>query len=379
MNNYGFNPVNTLASASFDVLKMDGIEDPLINVNKLATADFEESYFAMGVEFINECSNEMTAHKINLYKSLQEATTEMAVLESFSDYYSKVKQVIDKFIKFIRNLVNKFVVSIMKFVKSDTYITNHKKAFDAFSDEDKFTYEGYEYTFSPDVPSAAPALLFNNSLFDDLFSKQASGALSIEAVKTTIAAMDLEKDYNRFRASVINRPGEEIFVTEFPEALYEVYRNGDRDMVKIDADKLHIRRQLDFFTNVNTMKTSVERTKNEIEKAYLNVQKQVEDVVKRNGDLNVSAFLNRLPADSAITGLDSKATDVNGMTMSADFMAQLDLYVRAKVDQIQEYSNIHILAFTAKLDAIRDAYRQSRNVLYSALSRVDVTKVKGAK
>ena len=67
------------------------------------------------------------------------------------------------------------------------------------------------------------------------------------------------------------------------------------------------------------------------------------------------------------------------MTMSADFMAQLDLYVRAKVDQIQEYSNIHILAFTAKLDAIRDAYRQSRNVLYSALSKVDVTKVKGAK
>ena len=91
MNNYGFNPVNTLASASFDVLKMDGIEDPLINVNKLATADFEESYFAMGVEFINECRNEMTTHKINLYQSLQEATTEMAVLESFSDYYSKVK------------------------------------------------------------------------------------------------------------------------------------------------------------------------------------------------------------------------------------------------------------------------------------------------
>lgn len=380
MNNYGFVPCNTLASASFDVLKMDAVEDPLINVNKLATADFEESYFALGVKFINESREEMTTHKINLYKSLQEATTEVAVLESFSDYYSKVKQVIDKFIKFLRNLVNKFIVAVMKFIKSDTYITKNKKAFDAFTDENAFTYDGYEYTFAPNIPSASPALQFNNSLFDDLFNKQAGGLLTIEAVKATIAAMDLEKDYNRFRAEVIGRSGEEIYVTEFPDELYGVYRNGDRDMVKIEADKLHIRRCLDFFTNFNTMKTSVERTRNEIEKAYLSVQKQVEDVVKRNGDLNVSAFLNRLPSDSAITGVESKSTDVTGMTMSADFMAQLDVYVRAKVDQIQEYSNIHILAFTAKLDAIKDAYRQDRNVLYTALSKIDITKVqKGAK
>jgi hypothetical protein len=379
MNTYGLNPTNTLASASFDVLKMDGIEDPLINVNKLATMDLEESYFSIGVAFINECRDEMTNHKITFYHSLQEATNEVAVLESFSDYYSKVKQVIDKFIAFIKNLVNKFIVAMMKFIKSDSYLTKHKKDFDNFSDEDKFTFDGFEYTFSQDIPSPTAALQFNNSLFDDLYASQTAGALSIDAVRTVIANMDLEKDYNEFRAKVIGKEGESIYVTEFSDALYEVYRNGDRDTVKIEADKIFIRRTLDRYTHFNTVKTSVERNRNDIEKAYRSVQEQVENIVKRNGDLNVSAFLNKLPSDSGITGIASTSTDVTGIRMSADFMAQLDLYVRAKVDQIQEYSNIHVLAFTAKLDAIKEAYNQDRSVLYTALSKIKVTDPEGGK
>jgi hypothetical protein len=267
----------------------------------------------------------------------------------------------------------------MKFIKSDSYLTKHKKDFDNFSDEDKFTFDGFEYTFSQDIPSPTAALQFNNSLFDDLYASQTAGALSIDAVRTVIANMDLEKDYNEFRAKVIGKEGESIYVTEFSDALYEVYRNGDRDTVKIEADKIFIRRTLDRYTHFNTVKTSVERNRNDIEKAYRSVQEQVENIVKRNGDLNVSAFLNKLPSDSGITGIASTSTDVTGIRMSADFMAQLDLYVRAKVDQIQEYSNIHVLAFTAKLDAIKEAYNQDRSVLYTALSKIKVTDPEGGK
>ena len=40
----GFTPTNTMTNTAFDVLTMDGIDDPLINVNNLGTLDLDESF-----------------------------------------------------------------------------------------------------------------------------------------------------------------------------------------------------------------------------------------------------------------------------------------------------------------------------------------------
>jgi hypothetical protein len=107
----------------------------------------------------------------------------------------------------------------------------------------------------------------------------------------------------------------------------------------------------------------------EIIKAYERVQKQVEDITKRNTDLDKQAFLSRLPMDTAITDIETTA---GGTMMAAELLIQIDVYVKAKIDQIQEYSNIHLLAFGAKLDAMKECLNQDRNVLYTALSKSKV-------
>ena len=370
-----FEPTNTLASANFDILKSDAVEDPLINVNKLAIADLEESYTAQVVEFINECRTEMTDRKIKFYKSINEATSTSIVLESFSDYFSGVKNIIDKFIKFLRKLVDKFVVTIMKIVKSDNYIKQHKAMFDKISPDMEFDFKGYEYTFSPSVPSPSAALGFNNSLFDDLIANE-NRELTAQSVKDSVIAMDLEKDYNDFRAKVIGKDGDVIYLSDFPQELYEVYRNGESDSSNITSDAAYIRKCLNRFLEYSKMKSEVERQRNEIEKAYDKVKKQVGDITKRNSDLDKQAFLSRLPADTTITDIQ---TTGGGTMMAADLMMQVDVYVRAKVEQIQEYSNIHLLAFGAKLDAMKECLGQDRNVLYTALRKIDAPITKGGK
>ena len=67
---YDFIPTNSMASASFDILKMDGIEEPSIDINKLATLDIEESYFIESIDFLNETNNELKKYKKELYVSL---------------------------------------------------------------------------------------------------------------------------------------------------------------------------------------------------------------------------------------------------------------------------------------------------------------------
>ena len=62
--------------------------------------------------------------------------------------------------------------------------------------------------------------------------------------------------------------------------------------------------------------------------------------------------------------------------MSADLMQQIDIFVKQQVDRIQEYSNIHTLAFAAKLDAMKESAKQDKNTLYTAISKVQRTESK---
>lgn len=364
-----FEPTNTLASANFDILKMDAVEDPLINVNKLATLDFEECYTAQVVAFINETRSEMTDKKIAFYKSLNEATNERLVLESFADFFAGVRDIIRKFIAFLKKLVDKFTVSVMKLAKSDKYIKKHKDLFSRIEKDMEFEFKGFEYTFDPMIPSPSAALDYNSSLFDNLYGNE-KRELTTQSVKDSIIAMDLEKDYDEFCAKVIGKTGDTIYVSEFSQELYKVYRNGETDTNNITVDSAYIRKCLNRFLGYTKMQSEITHQRDDIIRAYERVQKQVEDITKRNTDLNAQAFRTRLPND--MQDIDIVTTTAGGTMMAAELMAQIDVYVRAKIDQIQEYSNIHLLAFGAKLDAMKECLSQDRNVLYTALRRSNV-------
>ena len=59
MSDFDLKPTNTLAMASLDALKNEGLEDPKINSNisKLATLDLDESYMIKTINFSMEFRN----------------------------------------------------------------------------------------------------------------------------------------------------------------------------------------------------------------------------------------------------------------------------------------------------------------------------------
>ena len=370
----GFTPTNTMANTAFDVLTMDGIDDPLINVNNLGTLDLDESYFAAAVAFVNETNREMMENKQNLYRSISEATTQFVVLESFSDFFSKIADIINKFIKFIKSLVQRFMTHMNKLVNSDKYITSHKKDFKDFKEADKFIMDGYVYTFNPNIPVAAAAVSFNQNLFEDLYNKSGMVDLTPGGVDVAINSINLEDSCDEFRATVLGQSSS-ISVGDFDTELFKVYRNDNLDTEEIEVDSLEVTKALNRFTSFSNDKKQVENDQKRIERDYEQIKKQVKDLTKRNGDLNLSAFIDRLPEDMRKNVKSSRGSTDNqqGFTMSGDLMYKLDLYTKAKVDQITEFSNIHTLAFSAKLDALKESYKQDRALLYTALLKIQRT------
>lgn len=370
MDNTTLIPTNTMSTTSFDVLTMDGIDDPLISINKLATLDLDECYFATAVNFIKEANQNIVDAKKDLYKSISEATDQYVVLESFSDFFSKINDIINKFIQFIKSLVARFITHIQKLIKSDKYINSHKKEFDKFKDTDKFTMNGYTYTFDPNVPAAAASVNFNKDLFEDLYNSSKDFDFSVEGINAAIANMNNNEVYDEFRGNVLQKDYD-ISIGEWDTELFKVFRNDDLDTSEIEVDSTLVHKTLNRFATFNSYKKQVEADQKRIQNDYENVKKQVKEIVRGNGNLNMSAFIERMPQDMKA---DIKRNNyTNQGIITGDLMYKLDLYTKIKVDQITEFSNIHTLAFSAKLDALKESYKQDRALLYTALLKVQRT------
>ena len=370
MDNTTLIPTNTMSTTSFDVLTMDGIDDPLISINKLATLDLDECYFATAVNFIKEANQNIVDAKKDLYKSISEATDQYVVLESFSDFFSKINDIINKFIQFIKSLVARFITHIQKLIKSDKYINSHKKEFDKFKDTDKFTMNGYTYTFDPNIPAAAASVNFNKDLFEDLYNSSKDFDFSVEGINVAIANMNNNEVYDEFRGNVLQKDYD-ISIGEWDTELFKVFRNDDLDTSEIEVDSTLVHKTLNRFATFNSYKKQVEADQKRIQNDYENVKKQVKEIVRGNGNLNMSAFIERMPQDMKT---DIKRNNyTNQGIITGDLMYKLDLYTKIKVDQITEFCNIHTLAFSAKLDALKESYKQDRALLYTALLKVQRT------
>ena len=370
MDNTTLIPTNTMSTTSFDVLTVDGIDDPLISINKLATLDLDECYFATAVNFIKEANQNIVDAKKDLYKSISEATDQYVVLESFSDFFSKINDIINKFIQFIKSLVARFITHIQKLIKSDKYINSHKKEFDKFKDTDKFTMNGYTYTFDPNIPAAAASVNFNKDLFEDLYNSSKDFDFSVEGINVAIANMNNNEVYDEFRGNVLQKDYD-ISIGEWDTELFKVFRNDDLDTSEIEVDSTLVHKTLNRFATFNSYKKQVEADQKRIQNDYENVKKQVKEIVRGNGNLNMSAFIDSMPQDMKT---DIKRNNyTNQGIITGDLMYKLDLYTKIKVDQITEFSNIHTLAFSAKLDALKESYKQDRALLYTALLKVQRT------
>ena len=65
-----------------------------------------------------------------------------------------------------------------------------------------------------------------------------------------------------------------------------------------------------------------------------------------------------------------KNIQISGKTSAAEIRSTIDLFVKAKVSQVQMLSNIHSQVFSAKLEAAKDEFIQNKTILYRALYKV---------
>lgn len=326
----------------------------------------QTSYFSEGIDFIINMNKEIESANKSLYIGIVESAGDQVVInESFSDFFDSIKKIIDKVIDFFKALFYKFIIAINRLFRSDKYLKKHKDDLLKFNSDHEFTITGREYTFIDNIPNNQVLYKANEILQTHLLSSSTQGAAttySFRDDKTDIrnardAFKDKLEDYmDEARGTIINTSP--ISSSDYAEELFITYRNGTRDKISIDVDSSVVDECYREFDNYHEVEKKVKKYKTDVEKAYKDVKRDLEAVSKDKTILKAPTGINGLDSNLDI-GEDKK--DVYDETN--EFIKELSAYV-------SRISEVHIMAYTAKLDALKEKFNQDKKILYGALSRI---------
>ena len=393
------NPLIAISEASAVVSDVTSSAAKDIRYNIDSFVENDENYMTAAFNFLTSFNEEYNVINKIFYRSILESNGDPVVVqEAFGNFFTKFKEMISKFLNFIKSLFVRFVTKLNSMVKSQKYLLKHKNDFKRFTSKDNFDISGYKYTFDTNVPIINCQAAYDAKfVFDSTKSNTNFGLSDLDlsdtdknafkegntttnnTVKTKIKENSKQLDskieeefYDKFRGEVLGLDTN-IDDADFSEECFAIYRNGETTPESIEVNSLYITAALKRIEDYKKWVKNVEDTRDKIEREYRKVEKQVENFIKSNKTSTEVSTLRTVEYDNFGTGSTT-------VTMTSDAFSALDAYLKTVTNQVQEMSNIHTIAFSAKLQAMKDQFTQDKSALYKALEKCQTgAKLRAAK
>lgn len=322
----------------------------------------EHDLFNESLDFIMSITNEMNTYRKDLHKSILEADGNQYIIqESFDGFIGKIKKIIDKFLDFIKKIFKKFSLMLHKIVKSDKYIVKHKEDVKKFSGE--FDIKGYKYTNldNDDFPQINAYQQFSNfnKYKPSEEIKTADDLINATSNLLSSAKSDIDDWYSSFRGTVLGSDGS-YSETEFKEELFKKFRNQEDITDTITIDSVGVIDSLDRFLNYDKTINRIKKLQSNLEKEYKNIKSEAKDMAS-SFDQNdyIKDIFNNATVYAGAGTEDKGKIDAN-----------VQLIMDLIVDRISKMCTIHSMAFTSKIEAVKQCYIQDKKILYRALKAV---------
>ena len=342
------------------------IKESTLSLHVENTHQYEyNSYFLEGLNFLSQLRKEKTVQEAKLYRAMAEAGNNLWVVhEGFGDFFQWVKDFIKKVINFFKKLLAKFWVRINSLFGRDKYIENNKDQLREFGSEHEFDIKGYKFTIKDGIPTLDPVEKIEEDLHGLAIAAEDNGKKSYKikdktALTNAYAEFQENKDkLDNVRASILGENGP-IDDSDWKDALFEKFRDGDREKITITVTSSVVTESLTNFTNYDKMKSKTEKQRDNVEKAYNRIQKKFDELAEKAKNL---ASENVSVSDFVDDNASERADEDKIFTISA--------FARDISNRLEEISNLHVMAFTAKLDAIKDRYHQDKSIIYGAFKKI---------
>lgn len=319
---------------------------------------FNESYISSVFTYLTEMYNEYREADKEFYRSLYEANSMVAINESFADFFSKIKDVLNKFLKYIKSLFDRFNTTLHRMIGSDKYLLKNEETLNKFNTDCEFEYDGYTFTISELIPELDTHVNFEGLLDIDWKSIGKNDKDNKKLIKEKLDKLKnaLENDYyDDVRAGVLGLE-DPIRESDYTDELFKIFRDGDNNSHIFTVTSSVVRTSYTGLKDYKNIESNVKNKKREIEDKYKKIQNRVDKMI------NVTLKDKRYQVS-----VDGYNDDLD---LDNETMQQLNLYVKLVTEQVIKMTTIHSLAFSYKLDALKDKMMQDKKILYIAMNKV---------
>ena len=369
-----------------------------LTIDNLATAEAEASY-----DYMSECYAFLSGYNRSyfdaskqLYKTIMESCDSPEVIhEGFGDFFGKVKEIIKKFLAWIKKIFNKFIAKMNSMFKAEGYLKKNKNEFSKFKTEDEFEFEGYKFTNLYDggnVPVITTFGLDMENTNSTLAGAFGGGTLNYDDLKSKYDSFEDNKEdfFDTFRGKVLG-DNTDIPASQFEEECFLKFRDDSKDKSKFTITSSEVSAAYMRFDGYEKLKKSVEKTRNDIDKEYGALERYFEKSYKLSKDSfkitdysgSHASYIDAQKTHLGMDGYDDEKKYEDTLAKggsktkatAAEQKALIESFLRARAAQVNQMSNIHGIAFSAKLTAAKDCFNQDKSILYKALSKIKGHKV----
>lgn len=310
---------------------------------------FDNMYFGITESFI-------IANHIGLKDSNMEILT-----EGFSDF-------IDNAIEFFKNLLEKFkkfISNIFMYISSflrgfDKFLVEHKDKINAIDPD--FSIYGFNYSFNsstPNLDSIQSLVNSYNADVGDIHTKEKADILKEKNDNTSDAY------FNKLRAQVLGESGE-IDFEDFQSECKQAYRSGTDTSEEIHVNKSYLSSIVNDYPKLKQVYKDCQREKDktitliESIKTFFSRQAHVHP---RNGSKSI--YINKIEVNNARNSITHG--DKSEIQYSTQSMEKVNIFFSYKWEQSKEIGSIVITAMCEKVNALKEAMRQTESTVRKAL------------
>ena len=375
-------------------------ESSTIDIDNIGYIDTElknHSFVQEGYDFILEIGRDyMNAEKTFYTEVLGSYGDNEIITESFDGFFNKIKEIINKFIEWIKKVFKQFVAKINALFNNEKYIKKNQKLLNKFESQDEFEFNGYEFTNidKTNIPAANAQEAFidetnGKGYFNNWYTKgdyndttDSDRTLRNGETETLNTALDnslttlndnLEDFYDAFRGKVIGK-NEKIDSNDYPNELFSFFRNDENTTSNITIDATYVLEAYRRFDKYKDLVKSIEKTQKDMIKDYEALEKYLDKMIKltKSDSKNTLSFTSvgsNKYVSGQITALG--VTDFSAKTVyDTSTYDKMNNYLKTQSSKVSQMCTIHTQAFTAKLEAAKDQFKQDKKILYKALQQV---------
>lgn len=340
--------------------------DLYVSSNDSIRLSEDTNLFSYSIECLIESDEQLRNMLIDVYNEAYGPRDILNNLKEFNkkfDFIKIIKYIIDLFNKVITKLFKRFMYLLTELNYSDYTIKKYKKELQNYNQSIEINFEHYNYTnLDAPIPNPDLFLRFREEYQDTLERLKEIGKTSenkdnfirnINTYKDSISAEISNGYYNKLRKEIVNTSGmihdnDVVTVDNYATKLFACFRHCVTTPIdgKVTLSHDMIKESLHRFLGSKDLIKKVENQKNKIQNV---------------GDKVVSDLQKKSAKDFLTSG---------GISIDYDVEFALDQLLKVKAGQLSENCNIYVLAFSAKLDAIKEAIVIDKKILYKALENV---------